>query len=87
MTPPIKTKVVRVIAPEPIRLALRQHIRARYGTQQAAANHWGVTRQYVCAVLAGARSPTDAMLAEIGMKKVYVTRVQYQWLADGENNG
>lgn len=53
-----------------IRAVLREHIRKTYGTQRAAAEAWGVTQPFVCAVLAGNKVVPDYMANEAGFQLV-----------------
>ena len=44
------------------------------GSQAAAARKLGVTRQYICMVLAGDRPVGARILAKLGLKRIIVKR-------------
>ena len=57
-----------------IREVVRAHVAKKYGTQRAAADAWGVTQPFVCAVLNGQRPVTAAMAADAGYELVQTSK-------------
>lgn len=60
-----------------IRAVLREHIAKTYGTQRAAAAHWGCTQPYVCAVLTGQKMVPDFMANDAGYQLV---QAEAEWV-------
>lgn len=54
---------------------LRELIATRYGTQAEAALRWGVSAAFVSAVMTGKKYPTEQMLDEAGLERVFA----YRW--------
>jgi predicted transcriptional regulator len=53
---------------------LRVHIVDKYKTQKKAADHWGFSSTYISRILNGHNEPTEAMLSEMGLKRVQSAR-------------
>ena len=45
---------------------LRRHVERTYKTHREAADNWSVSPSYLSAVLNGKRTPTAAMLKDVG---------------------
>lgn len=52
------------------------HIRTKYRNQAEAAEHYGVSVAFISAATRGTKKPNDAMLTDIGLKKIsgYIER-------------
>jgi hypothetical protein len=46
------------------------HVLKRYGTKEKAAQAWGVSTAFVSMVTNGKKRPTQAILSEVGYRKV-----------------
>lgn len=49
--------------------ALRAHVASKYRTQENAAAAWGVSKSFVCKVLANKRTPSNLMLRDAGIER------------------
>lgn len=64
------------MTPVRMREKLSRLIEKKYGSQMAAARAWGYTQSYVSAVVVGRRTPSQVILAELGLRKI--TTVMYK---------
>ena len=65
------------ITDEKIRLLLLIHIKETYGSQLAAADHWGVTAAHVSNMVTGKKRITQDVLDEMGYEKEVSKLVSY----------
>jgi len=56
----------------------RAHIFDAHGTQDAAANHWGVSGNLVSLIVRGLRPPSERMLRDAGYKRSVARTVTYK---------
>ena len=48
---------------------LRAHVARKYVTRSAAAEAWGLSKAYACAVVAGTKPPNQNILDDVGYSR------------------
>ncbi len=62
---------------------LRAHVARKYITRTAAAEAWGVSVPYACAVVCGNKPPNKRILDDVGYSRTVDKIVTYRSLDNG----